>query len=71
LSSICPPSSREEIHPPLSLRLDVRNNRRPAAKLLGCTIKELGQMIVEAIQEAIVVLSLEGHVYLVVVKLKR
>ena len=43
----------------------------PAAKLLGRTIKELGQMIMEAIQEAIVVLSLEGHVYLVLVKLKR
>jgi len=55
----------------MDLVLDIGNERGGATKLLGWSVKNLGKVVMETIQEAIGVVSLVGHFELLVsVKLK-
>jgi hypothetical protein len=45
----------------MDLVLDIGNERGGATKLLGWSVKNLGKVVMETIQEAIGVVSLVGH----------
>ena len=55
----------------MDLVLDIGNKRGGAAELLGWPVENLGEIVMETIQEAIGIVSLVGHFELLVsVKLK-
>jgi hypothetical protein len=45
----------------MDLLLHIRNERGGATELLGWSVKNLGKVVMETIQEAIRIVSLVGH----------